>query len=103
MLHSVQFLAGSCWFTLHQLHSTLYLGSAGEMLRSYGDVDGRYMQYLTASLGLALPCVPLISRASDVLGVAGSMQAVTVLAMVHAACCLVPSLPFHQPPQRTLF
>ena len=94
VLCSKQFLGGCAWFVVHQLRSNLYLGSAAEMLRSYGDMDGRYMEYLTATLAAALPFIPLISSAADRLGVAGSMQAVTLLAAAHAACCLVPSLRF---------
>lgn len=94
VLRSKQFLVGVGWFAVHQLRANLYLGSAADMLRAYGDTNGVYMQYLTGMLVLALPAIPLISASTDRLGVAGSMQAVTLLAAVHAACCLVPSLPF---------
>ena len=94
VLRSKQFVVATLWFVFHQLRANLYLGSAADMLRSYGDADGRYMQYLTGMLSLALFFIPLISASADRLGVAGSMQAVTLLAAAHAVSCLVPSLRF---------
>lgn len=94
VLTSPQFVVGLLWFNIHQFRSNMYLGTAKDMLRSLGDADGRYMELLTASLAAAVPFIPLISTTTDWLGVAGSMQAVTVLATVHAVCALVPSLAF---------
>ena len=94
LLFSKQYVVGMVWFSVHQFRSNMYLGSAADMLRHLGDADSKYMEMLTATLAAAVPFIPLISAATDALGVAGSMQAVTGLAVLHAACALVPSLSF---------
>ena len=94
VIASKQFAVGTAWFTAHQTRCNLYLGVAADILRSMGDDDGRYMEILTATLAAAVVFIPLIAWATDKLSMAGSMNAVTALAVVHAACALVPSLPF---------
>lgn len=89
---SRQFLLGLGWFLLNALHSNTYLGTAKYVLLFLGDVDGTYMEIFTASLSAVVLFIPAISHAIETLGLAASMQAVTVMAMVHAALTLVPSL-----------
>ena len=94
VLPSKQFVCGALWFVLHQFRANLYLGIAPDMLRFLGDADGRYMEALTLTLVAAVPFIPLIAWGCDRLGIAGSMQVVTLLAVVHSVCALVPVLPF---------
>ena len=94
MVKSKQFLVGWIWFALHQWRANLYLGSVKYMLAYLGDADETYLRIFTGSLFLAVIFIPLIASGADKVGVAGSMQAVTALALVHALCSLVPFLEF---------
>jgi hypothetical protein len=89
-----QFVYGVLWFVSHQYRSNLYLGEGRYMLLSLGDNDGTYQELFSASLMGAVLCIPLISLASHVLGLAGTMQAVNVLSAAHVAAALVPALRF---------
>ena len=91
-MRTPQYIFGVLWFITHQWRSNLYLGEVRYMLIELGDADESYQETFSACLLLAVLCIPLISYASSTLGLAGMMQAVTLLSLLHACSALVPSL-----------
>ena len=89
---SARSVCGCLWFVLHQWRGNTYLGEAKYMLAALGDADGEYMQIFSIFLGTALLTLPVLSYAESQLGPTGQMQLVSVLALAHALCALVPSL-----------
>lgn len=93
VLRSPQFVCGCVWFVCSQWHGNTYLGESKYMLAALGDKEGDYMQIFSIFLGTALLTLPVLSCAESKLGPTGQMQLVSILALVHALCALVPWLP----------
>merc|ERR1719330_2105488 len=75
--------------------SNAYLGTAGTLLREYGDSPPNfiYTQIFTSSLPVSVVCVPLIDRCLTNQGFKVAFPAVALLGLSWAATSLVVNLP----------
>lgn len=94
-LKTFEFWFATVFMSIQMFRSGAYLGTAGSLLKTYGDEDKDYLytQLFTASLPLSLFCVPLINRTLTNRGFKVAYPVITFLGIVFNAICLVGILP----------